>query len=73
MISHNNACNGARLIIECHGSTPDSITWTPLPLIHLNATVTTIIVQTDARRTGGDLSAFLGFRILAGYRETRCQ
>ncbi|HBP0077464.1 AMP-binding protein [Pseudomonas aeruginosa] len=43
MISHNNACNEARQIIEAHGRTPDSITWTPLPLFHLNATVTTIL------------------------------
>ncbi|HHM5199387.1 TPA: AMP-binding protein [Pseudomonas aeruginosa] len=43
MISHNNACNEARQIIEAHGRTPDSVTWTPLPLFHLNATVTTIL------------------------------
>ena len=43
MISHNNACNEARQIIEAHGRTPDSITWTPLPLFHLNATVTTVL------------------------------
>jgi crotonobetaine/carnitine-CoA ligase len=43
MISHNYACNEARQIILCHGRTRDSITWTPLPLFHLNATVTTIL------------------------------
>ncbi|WAG81068.1 AMP-binding protein [Metapseudomonas furukawaii] len=43
MISHNNACNEARQIIEAHGRTPESITWTPLPLFHLNATVTTVL------------------------------
>ncbi|MBA1204274.1 ATP-dependent acyl-CoA ligase [Pseudomonas capeferrum] len=43
MISHNNACNEARQIIEAHGRTAESITWTPLPLFHLNATVTTIL------------------------------
>ncbi|MCO1799338.1 ATP-dependent acyl-CoA ligase [Pseudomonas aeruginosa] len=43
MISHNNACNEARQIIEAHGRTPDSVTWTPLPLFHLNATVPTIL------------------------------
>ena len=43
MISHNNACNEARQIIEAHGRTPDSVTWTPLPLFHLNANVTTIL------------------------------
>ncbi|WP_296259649.1 MULTISPECIES: AMP-binding protein [unclassified Pseudomonas] len=43
MISHNNACNEARQILRCHGRTKDSITWTPLPLFHLNATVTTVL------------------------------
>lgn len=43
MISHNNACNEARQIIEAHGRTSESVTWTPLPLFHLNATVTTIL------------------------------
>lgn len=43
MISHNNACNEARQINEAHGRTPQSITWTPLPLFHLNATVTTVL------------------------------
>lgn len=43
MISHNYACNEARQIIVAHGRTPESITWTPLPLFHLNAVVTTIL------------------------------
>lgn len=43
MISHNNACNEARQINEAHGRTSASITWTPLPLFHLNATVTTVL------------------------------
>lgn len=43
MISHNYACNEARQMILCHGRTRDSITWTPLPLFHLNATVTTVL------------------------------
>src|SRR5690554_2014954 len=43
MISHNYACNEARQILVCHGRTRDSITWTPLPLFHLNATVTTVL------------------------------
>ncbi|MFJ2690083.1 AMP-binding protein [Pseudomonas sp. NPDC087336] len=43
MISHNYACNEARQMIICLGRTSESITWTPLPLFHLNATVTTVL------------------------------
>jgi crotonobetaine/carnitine-CoA ligase len=43
MISHNNACNEARQILLCHGRSRESITWTPLPMFHLNAAVTTVL------------------------------
>jgi len=43
MISHNYACNEASQMIICLGRTRESITWTPLPLFHLNATVTTVL------------------------------
>ena len=43
MISHNYACNEARQMIICLGRTSESSTWTPLPLFHLNATVTTVL------------------------------
>jgi len=45
MISHNNACNEARQLLLAHGRTRESITWTSLPLFHLNATVTTVLLN----------------------------
>lgn len=41
--SHNYACNLARQLIGAMRRTPDSITWTPLPLFHFNALTATIL------------------------------
>ena len=43
MITHNYACNEARQMVVCLGRTADSFTWTPLPMFHLNAIVTTVL------------------------------
>ena len=43
MISHNYACNLARQSIHVTRCTADDIIWTPLPLFHLNATVTNVL------------------------------
>ena len=41
--SHNYACNLARQLIQAMRRTPESITWTPLPLFHFNALTATIL------------------------------
>lgn len=43
MITHNYACNEARQMVVCLGRRPESFTWTPLPMFHLNAIVTTVL------------------------------
>ncbi|EIK95792.1 putative AMP-dependent synthetase and ligase [Pseudomonas sp. M47T1] len=43
MITHNYACNEARQMVVCLGRTAQSFTWTPLPMFHLNAIVTTVL------------------------------
>lgn len=43
MITHNYACNEARQMVVCLGRTAESFTWTPLPMFHLNAIVTTVL------------------------------
>lgn len=43
MITHNYACNEARQMVVCLGRTVESFTWTPLPMFHLNAIVTTVL------------------------------
>lgn len=45
MISHNYACNLARLSIKSNARTRDDIAWSPLPLFHFNAIATTVIAQ----------------------------
>ncbi|GAB3101915.1 ATP-dependent acyl-CoA ligase [Aestuariicella hydrocarbonica] len=39
MVSHNYACNLAQLISEGTGRSKDTVSWTALPLFHLNAVV----------------------------------
>ncbi|BFM08260.1 AMP-binding protein [Halioxenophilus aromaticivorans] len=39
MVSHNYACNLARMISEGTGRTAQTVSWTALPLFHLNAVV----------------------------------
>ncbi len=43
MISHNYACNQARQMLRITGRTIDSITWTPLPVFHSNALLTSLL------------------------------
>ena len=45
MISHNYACNLARLSIESNARTSEDVFWTPLPLFHFNAIATAVIAQ----------------------------
>ncbi len=45
MNSHNYACNLARQIVQGTGRTPESITWTPLPLFHFNAVAATLLAN----------------------------
>jgi crotonobetaine/carnitine-CoA ligase len=43
MISHNYACNFARIMVQLTGRTGETNTWTPLPLFHFNAVSSTIM------------------------------
>ncbi|MES2258549.1 MAG: AMP-binding protein [Pseudomonadota bacterium] len=45
MNSHNYACHFARQMIALTGRTRDATTWTPLPLFHMNAIVSTVLVN----------------------------
>ncbi|MES2320768.1 MAG: AMP-binding protein [Pseudomonadota bacterium] len=45
MISHNYTCHFARQMLRLTGRTKEAITWTPLPLFHMNAVVSTILVN----------------------------
>ncbi|WP_076590824.1 AMP-binding protein [Herminiimonas arsenitoxidans] len=45
MISHNYCCNFAGQMITLTARTKDAITWTPLPLFHKNAVVSTVLVN----------------------------
>jgi crotonobetaine/carnitine-CoA ligase len=41
--SHNYACNLARQISDATRRSPESVTWTPLPIFHFNALTATIL------------------------------
>jgi crotonobetaine/carnitine-CoA ligase len=43
--SHNYACNLSRQVIDVTRRTPQSITWTPLPLFHFNALTATVLAN----------------------------
>src|SRR5690606_15432735 len=43
MVSHNYACNFARIMVGVTGRTSATHTWTPLPLFHFNAVAFTIL------------------------------
>jgi crotonobetaine/carnitine-CoA ligase len=43
MISHNYACNQARQMHVCLGRHAGSYSWTPLPMFHSNAVITTFL------------------------------
>ncbi len=43
MVSHNYACNQARQMLRITGRTRDTITWTPLPVFHSNALLTSLL------------------------------
>ncbi|MDB5869805.1 MAG: uncharacterized protein JWP96_2137 [Polaromonas sp.] len=43
MISHNYACNQARQMLRITGRDIDTITWTPLPVFHSNALLTSLL------------------------------
>lgn len=45
MISHNYCVHFAHQMIRLTGRTKDAITWTPLPLFHKNAVVSTVLVN----------------------------
>lgn len=45
MISHNYCCHFARQMIMLTNRPADAITWTPLPLFHKNAVVSTVLVN----------------------------
>jgi crotonobetaine/carnitine-CoA ligase len=45
MISHNYACNQARQVAWVNLRTPESITWTPLPVFHSNAVCATLLAN----------------------------
>lgn len=45
MISHNYCCHFARQMIQLTNRPKYAITWTPLPLFHKNAVVSTILVN----------------------------
>ncbi|MES2258514.1 MAG: AMP-binding protein [Pseudomonadota bacterium] len=45
MISHNYCCHFARQMLRLTGRTKEANTWTPLPLFHKNAIVSTILVN----------------------------
>jgi crotonobetaine/carnitine-CoA ligase len=43
MVSHNYACNQARQMLRITARNIDSITWTPLPVFHTNAVLTSLL------------------------------
>lgn len=43
MVSHNYGCNQARQMLKVTARNADSITWTPLPLFHSNAVLTSLL------------------------------
>jgi crotonobetaine/carnitine-CoA ligase len=43
MVSHNYACNQARQMLRVTGRNIDTITWTPLPVFHTNAVLTSLL------------------------------
>ncbi len=45
MVSHNYACNQARQMLQITQRTADTITWTPLPLFHMNAVATSVVAN----------------------------
>lgn len=59
MVSHNYACNLAQLISEGTGRSKDTISWTALPLFHLNAVVN---VLCDLK-AGGRLAVYPRFSV----------
>jgi crotonobetaine/carnitine-CoA ligase len=45
MVSHNYTCSLARQMLVITNRQEDTITWSPLPLFHLNAVATTIVAN----------------------------
>lgn len=43
MVSHNYACNLAWQSVMVSGRTAEDVTWTPLPLFHMNAVASTVL------------------------------
>jgi len=43
MVSHNYACNQARQMLRITARNIDTITWTPLPVFHSNAVLTSLL------------------------------
>lgn len=59
MVSHNYACNLAKLISVGTGRNADTVSWTALPLFHLNAVVN-VLCDMDA---GGRMAVYPRFSV----------
>ncbi|MGH9185751.1 MAG: AMP-binding protein [Acidimicrobiales bacterium] len=60
MISHNYACNLARIGLQGNDRTKDEVLWTPLPLFHLNATATSVLTTA---MLGGTVAIYPRFSV----------
>ncbi|MES2898978.1 MAG: AMP-binding protein [Pseudomonadota bacterium] len=60
MISHNYACHFARQMLTLTNRNQDVITWTPLPLFHMNAVVSTVLVN---MMVGAQVSVYTRFSV----------
>lgn len=66
MVTHNYACNQARQMLKITGRNADSITWTPLPMFHMNAVCTTIICN---MMVGGRVALYKRFSVSNFWQE----